>query len=262
MRVSILVAALNAAAIFAAPAAAQGWYVSGSAGFNFQGDSRNSGATTAAFTTGNGAPAIPNGTVIPSGTSLGWETSLDNGLALAAEFGLSYDNGFRSGVEIVYTDSDIETHKGVAVGGTVIDGVNAAVLTGSSTPLGATVGQVVAGADDGGIENTGVFANLYYDFARDAVISPYVGAGIGFSEVKVKYAPSNVRIVDDGETKFAYQIKGGATWKLSDRFELFGEAAYRATEDVDVAVQLLPARLDIENKQTLLNVGVRYRFGA
>jgi opacity protein-like surface antigen len=262
MKLKLVSLALGAALAIAAPAHAQGWYVSGSAGFNFQADSDNSGQTTSAFNTGNGAPVIPNATPIAAGTSLGWTTELDNGYAIAGEVGLYYDGGLRSGIEVVYSEADVDTHRNVAVGGTVIDGVDAAVLTGSATQLGATVGDVVAGADEGGIENTSVFANLYYDFARDAQISPYIGAGIGFSDVNVKYAPSGVPIVDDGETKFAYQIKGGATWKLNDQFEIFGEAAYRATEDVEVDVQLVPARLDIENQQTVLSLGVRYCFGA
>ena len=148
------------------------------------------------------------------------------------------------------------------VAGTVIDGVDAAVLTGSPTQLGVTVGQVVATPDGDEIESTSIFANLYYDFNRDGLISPYVGAGLGYSDVSVTYSPSGVGIIDDSESKFAYQLKAGATWSVSERIDLYGEAAYRATDDVELQNQLFPGTLNIENRQTVFSIGARYKFGA
>ena len=248
------------AAGFALPASAQEWYVSGSAGFVFQEDSSNSG-TTGAFTTGNGAPALPFGTPIAAGTAYGWETEFDNGYALAGEFGAFYPNGFRSGVELVWSKADVDTHSGVNVAGTVIDGVDAAVLTGSPDQLGATVGAVVADGR-GDIRATSVFANLYYDFNRMGAIRPFVGAGLGYSDVSVTYSPSGVGIIDDSEGKLAWQIKGGASWAVNDQIDVFGEAVYRATDDIELTNQLFPGTLNVENAQTVLNVGVRYRFGS
>ncbi|PKP80297.1 MAG: hypothetical protein CVT79_15695 [Alphaproteobacteria bacterium HGW-Alphaproteobacteria-18] len=257
---SALALASAFAASFALPATAQEWYVSGSAGYVFQNDSSNSG-TTGAFTTGNGAPALPFGTPIAAGTPYGWETEFDNGYAVAGEFGAFYDNGFRSGLELVYSKADVDTHSGVNVAGTVIDGVDAAVLTGSPTQLGATVGAVVADGQ-GDLKSTSVFANIYYDFNRDGMIRPYVGAGLGYSDVSVTYRPSGVGIIDGSEGKLAWQIKGGASWAITDKIDLFGEAAYRATDDVELRNQLFPGTLSIENTQTVLSIGARYRFGA
>ncbi|MFN3608850.1 MAG: outer membrane protein [Hyphomonas sp.] len=256
---SALALASAFAASLALPASAQEWYVSGSAGYVFQNDSSNSG-TTGAFTTGNGAPALPFGTAIAAGTPYGWDTEFDNGYAIAGEFGAFYDNGFRSGLELVYSKADVDTHSGVNVGGTVIDGVDAAVLTGSPTQLGATVGAVVADGQ-GDLKSTSVFANIYYDFNRDGMIRPYVGAGLGYSDVSVRYRPSGVGIIDDSEGKLAWQLKGGASWAITDQIDLFGEAAYRATDDVELSNQLFPGTLNIENSQTVLSVGARYRFG-
>lgn len=260
MKFQVLLIALGAATA-ALPASAQEWYVGGSVGYVMQKDSSNSGAT-GAFTTGNGDPALPFGTPIAAGTPYGWETEFDNGYAVSGEFGAGYGNGFRSGVELVYSKADVETHSGVNVNGTVIDGVDAAVLTGSPTQLGVTVGQVVATPDGDQIETTSLFANLYYDFYRDGMISPYVGAGLGYSDVSVTYSPSGVGIIDDSEGKFAYQLKAGATWSVSERIDLFGEAAYRVTDDVELDNQLFPGTLNIENKQTVLSIGARYRFGS
>lgn len=245
----------------ALPATAQEWYAGGSIGYVLQADSSNNGAT-GNFTTGNGGPAVPFATAIAAGTPYGWETEFDNGYALSGEIGARYANGLRSGVELVYSKAEVETHSGVTVGGGAIDGVDAAVLTGSPTQLGATVGQVVATPDGDEITSTSLFANLYYDFNRGGRISPYIGAGLGYSDVSVTYRPSGVGIIDDSESKLAYQLKAGATWAVSERIDLYGEAAYRATEDVQLDNQLFPGTLKIENTQTVFSIGVRYRFGS
>ncbi|MFN7055413.1 outer membrane beta-barrel protein [Hyphomonas sp.] len=258
MKFKAMFAAASALGLIASPAFAEGWYGAASAGFNFQADSSNSGQT-GAFATGNGAPVIPNGTQIAAGTPYGWKTEFDNGYALSAEFGRFFNNGFRASAEIVYSRAGVDTHRGVQVGGAVIDGVDAAVIAGSPTQLGATVGQVVAN-DDGSIKNTALFANVYYDFNRMGTISPYVGAGLGVSNVDVTYRPSDISIIDGSKTKFAWQVKGGAAYALTESFDVFGEVAYRATDNVTFGNRLFPGNLSIKNEQTVLSVGGRFRY--
>jgi opacity protein-like surface antigen len=247
--------------VLAVPAtlAGGGWYVSGSIGSVSQGDSDNSGAFTSDFTTGDGSPAVPNGTVLPAGTSVGWTTEFDAGMAFSLEAGKRYSSGFRSGIELSFGSSDVDSHAGVSAGGTVIDGVDAAVLTGSSTQLGVTVGEVVA-VGRGDVSTMTLMANAYYDFNREGKVSPYLGAGIGVSDVDVTFNPSDVGIIDDGETAFAYQLKAGATVRFGDAWEGFAEYAYRSTGDIETDADLIPVTLEVENTQGLVSVGARYRF--
>ena len=255
-----LLAAGALAAVFAPLSAfAQEWYVGGSVGALTQSDSDNSG-TTGAFTTGNGSPTVPNGTSVAAGTPYGWTTEFDQGVSGSLEAGLRYGGNIRSGVEIAYSSADIDGHSRVQLGGTVIDGVDAAVLTGSPTQLGAIVGQVV---DDGrgDVKNLSVFANAYYDFDLAGPFAPYVGAGLGFTKVDVDYSPSGVGIINGDDTVFAWQLKAGATYRLGDNWEVYGEYAYRRSEDVSLDNQLFPGTLDIENQQSVFSLGVRYRFG-
>lgn len=213
MHLKLLAAAVALTAL-PATAQAQEWYVSAGGGLDIQSDSSNSGELTADFETGNGAPAVPTGTVLPAGTPVGWNTEIDNGFALSGEIGLRFDPGIRLGLEVSYTDADVATHAGVTVGGTNIDGVDAAVLTGSVDQLGATVGQVVADGQ-GRIKTLSGFANAYYDFNAEGTFQPYVGGGIGISSVDVRYNPSGVPIVDDSSTRFAYQLMAGATFRVT-----------------------------------------------
>jgi len=241
-------------------ASAGDWYFGGSLGFQMQDDSSNSGSFTDDFSTGNGEPTVAFGTVLESGTAVGWTTEFDDGLAFSLEGGMRYDSGLRSGIELSYGSADVSSHMGVTVAGALaIDDVDAAVLTGSDLQLGATVGEVVS-AGRGDLTTLSLFANAYYDFNREGTFEPYVGVGLGFSDVDITFNPSGVGIVDDGETVLAYQFKLGATLQFNDMWEGYAEYAYRMTGDVEVDVDLFPAALDVENQQGLLSVGVRYRY--
>ncbi|MEL6955773.1 MAG: outer membrane beta-barrel protein [Pseudomonadota bacterium] len=250
-------AAALAALTISGAAAAQEWYVGGSIGVALQDDSDNSGST-GAFTTGN----LGDGSTldVADGTAYGWQTEFESGIALSGEAGLKYDGGLRSGIEVVYTQADVDTHTGVTLAGGDIGGIDAAALAGAADPLGVSVADLVADGQ-GDITTVGIFANAYYDFNRGGQVQPYVGAGIGFLDVDVEYSPSGVGIIDDGETKFAYQFKAGASVQVTDTWELYGEYAYRASDDIEVNNDLFPGTLDIENTQNIFSIGARYTFG-
>ena len=257
MKLMKSVAAIAAGLVIVGAASAQEYYVGGSIGLTQQNDSDNSGAT-GAFTTGN----LGDGSTldVAAGTPYGWSTEFDSGTAFSGEFGARYGNGFRAGVEIVYSQADVDTHTGVTLGGGSIDAVDAAAIAGSPTALGVSVAAVVADGQ-GEITNTGIFFNGYYDFNQGGAFQPYLGAGIGYSDVDVTYEPSGITVIDDSEGKFGYQLKAGATYKLQNQWEVFGEYAYRATEDIELDNQLFPGSLDIENTQNVFSIGVRYTFG-
>ncbi|MEM0986862.1 MAG: outer membrane beta-barrel protein [Pseudomonadota bacterium] len=251
------IAALGLAVSLSSTASAQDWYVGGTIGFSQQNDSPNSGET-GAFTTGN----LGDGSTlaVAEGTEYGWDTEFDSGLALSGEAGLRFENGFRAAVEVTYSEADVDTHEGVTLGGGNIDGVDAAALAGAPDPLDVTVGALVADGQ-GDISSTSIFANAYYDFGLGGPFRPFVGAGIGLSDVDVEYSPSGVGIIDGGDTVFAYQLKAGASYALTEQLEAYGEYAYRAADEIDVSNDLFPGRLDIESEVNVFSVGLRYTFG-
>lgn len=244
--------------VLAGAAHADGWYVSGAIGANIQSDSSNSG-TTEAFTTGN----LGDGTTldVAAGTAYGWNTEFDNGTSFSAELGRTYYNagGYRAGVELVVSSADVDTHTDVTLGGGAIGTLDAAAIAGSADALGVTIADVVADGR-GEISQTALFVNGYYDFNHTGTFRPYVGAGLGFADVEVTYSPSGIGVIDDSETKFAYQVKAGATYAINESWEVFGEYAYRATEDIETNNDLFPGTLDIENQQNAFSIGARFRF--
>ncbi len=230
-------------------------YVGASAGLNLQSDSKNKGKTTAAI------PATVAFPAIASGTDVAWTTKFDNGLDLNLLAGHRFDNGFRIEVQGFYNKAGVNRHQDLAVGGTVIDAVDSAVLTrGAASATNPTVGAVLS-ADKGSIKNYGIFANALYDIKASDSFMPYLGVGVGYQNIKVRFIPSNVPVANDSKGVFAYQGIAGATYKISPSFELFGQYTYRIADRAKVNLTLLPANLGVKNKQSIFNLGFRIPFG-
>jgi opacity protein-like surface antigen len=231
-------------------------YVGASGGVSLKNDSKNRGTF---------AGAVPATTVAPiygpiaSGTSLGWKTEFDSGVNANALIGHRFDGGFRVEAQFSYTENGVKRHSGLDVGGTNIDAVDASVLTRGAT-LGSTVGTVL----DSGIGKTrslGLYANGYYDLNTGSSFQPYLGGGIGVARNKVDFRPSNINVGKGSQTRFSYQLMAGATAKVNDGFELFGQYTWRDAGKTRLGLSLLPADLSVSGKQSILSLGVRVPFG-
>ncbi|MEO1039416.1 MAG: outer membrane beta-barrel protein [Pseudomonadota bacterium] len=257
-RTFIAVAALSGLAAFApAPAMAQ-QYVSGSAGFNFQAESDNSGAFSSDFTTGDGV-AVPAGTVLPAGTSLEWTSEFDSGQFLAGAYGWRLNDAVRVEGEISYRQSDVDTHTDVAAGGGAIGAADAAVLITGAAPLGVTVADLVADGQ-GELTSLGFAVNAYYDFPTSGAFGFYVGGGLGLENIEIDFSPSATSIIDDDQLVLFGQVMAGGAFAISETTSLYGGYRYRLSEDVETDVALVPAALDIENRAHILEFGLRYSF--
>ncbi|UHQ53816.1 MULTISPECIES: outer membrane protein [Microbulbifer] len=247
-----------AAALASVSAHAEDFYISGSVSWNDMDDIDTDGRFTGDFVTGEGV-AIPSGVVIPRGTRLRWDTDIDSswGVQLAAGWRM---REWRFEVEYAWAEHDVESHKNVRVGGANIDGVDAAVLlTGQLEPLGVTVGELVDGGQ-GDVSTDFVFFNAYYDFDTGTQWQPYLGAGLGNAWVDVDYKPSDVRIVDDDDSVFAWQLMGGINYLCTDELTYFGGLRWRETDDAEVRSRLLPADFDIDTESLIVEIGARWHF--
>lgn len=250
--------AAGTAALVAVPTAAlaEGPYVGIGAGISLPGDSKNRGQ----FNTG--VPATPDFGPITSDTPLAWDTNFDNGLALSGQVGYKFDNGFRLEVEGNYSRYNVDNHTGFTVGGANIDTTNIAVLTrGVPAATNPSVGAFAA-TDAGRVRNIGVFANVFYDIETGTAFQPYVGVGAGVNWVSARFRPSEVQIADDTSAGIAYQLMAGASFELSPRAELFGQYTYRANGNrQDIDLDILPATLGVQNHQSIVTAGLRFKFG-
>jgi opacity protein-like surface antigen len=247
---------LTAAAVLALPtAAAAQTYVGVSAGVTLPQDSKNKGEFTGTV------PATVAFPAIATGTELAWTTEFDKGFNISGQIGHRFTGGFRVEGEFNYSRSGIKTHRDLTVGGANIDTVDSAVLTrGAAAATNPTVGAVI-GSGIGSQKNIGAFANAYYDFNSGGSFQPYVGGGVGAQRAKFDYSPSNVDVGQGSKTNFAWQLMAGATYKIGPSVEVFGQYNYRDAGKVRLNLDLLPADLNVQSKQSIFSLGLRIPLG-
>jgi opacity protein-like surface antigen len=94
------------------------------------------------------------------------------------------------------------------------------------------------GLDDraeGELEVLAGLANVYWDFRRDKLVQPYLGAGAGVARVEEDFSfqIAAPRTADLSETLLAYGVKAGARIGLSQRVDYGIGYRFFATEDRD-----------------------------
>lgn len=259
MRISLVGArafAAGLATLVSVPAFAEsGPYIGFSGGLALPENSENAGEFTETV------PGTSDFGEIPDGTPLSWNTDFDNGFALGAQIGYAFNNGVRVELEGTYTEYDVNRHFGLTAGGMNLDDVNVAVLTrGDADPDNPRVGAVIADGR-GRVSNLGLFGNVFYDIDAGDGFKPFVGAGIGFQSTDVRYNPSGVSVGDGRDESFAYQLMAGASFEVSEDFEIFGQYTYRANTDrAEIDLSLVPADLGIESAQSIISAGVRIKL--
>jgi opacity protein-like surface antigen len=133
--------------------------------------------------------------------------------------GRSFGNGFRTDAELLYSEADAKTGQ-----------------TGKMKTLAGLL-------------------NAYYDFTTGTKFQPFVGAGVGISQVKLDGQPFH-----GDDTGFAYQLTTGVAYPITDK--LSAQIAYRylGVNDVKVGSELARIRGDYHDQA--VTVGVTYKFGS
>lgn len=139
----------------------------------------------------------------------GRELELDSGWGISGSIGYlpplaaPFDR-LRFELEIAYRENDTDSLK---VGGTTL-------------------------SSDGDYSSTSYMANAYYDVATASRWTPYVGAGVGFSSVKLDSRSASL-VVDDRDHVFAYQGMLGVAYSPETMPMVDWLLGYRyfATED-------------------------------
>jgi opacity protein-like surface antigen len=142
----------------------------------------------------------------------------DTGWTVSGAAGREFGDGFRAEGEVLYMDADGK-HAG-----------------------------------SGDLKTIAGMLNGYYDFNRGGAWQPFVGAGVGFAQVKADGGPS-----DGDDTGFAYQLKAGVAHPFNDR--LTGEVAYRYFGVNGLEFGRGAGRLDGDFTAQAVTVGLRYKLG-
>ena len=138
------------------------------------------------------------------------DSQFDSGTGFGITLGRSFDQ-LRGELEYTVRMNDIKSH----------------ALNGGSTLAGSK----------GEAKSDAFMLNGYYDFTNSSAFVPYIGAGLGMAKVKfdnfgVDAIPD---VLNDSKSQFAYQFMAGGEYRFDDKWGLFAEYRYFATEDVDVS---------------------------
>ena len=103
------------------------------------------------------------------------------------------------------------------------------------------------------IESQSLMLNAYYDFDTGTKLTPYVGAGVGYSKVKGTMTVEGVSdSIDDNN--FAWQIGAGAGYAVTENVTI--DAGYRYVDYGDFSKE----DITVDTSAHELYVGARYAF--
>ena len=117
--------------------------------------------------------------------------------------------------------------------------------------------------NSGQLSNTGLFLNGLYDFNMNSMFTPYVGVGVGFSNVVATNIGSTVNhtALDDNDLELAYQAIGGVAAQINPKWAITADYRYVATLQPTFDTRA-SGHGTMENASHNVVLGVRYSFGA
>jgi opacity protein-like surface antigen len=186
---------------------------------------------------------------------------INHGSGVAVEGGVGYSFGNQLRAELTYLFNT------TALGNQVYSGT----ITGPGIPGGSD--SFSGNADiTGRTYRNSVLASLYYDIPTKSRWVPYVGAGLGWTNVSVSSMTYNydVTILSNGARQtgsdtisggngnaLGYQAKIGVSYIVSKSTDLFVEGNYQGNTSVDIGTGTILGSFNSFG----VKGGFRYRFG-
>ena len=130
--------------------------------------------------------------------------------------------------------------------------LDSAAITGTSPGTSTT----------GDLTHNGVFANAYLDIFKFLMIEPYIGAGIGYLDVKAdNISFSNGVHYNDSAAVIGYQALAGVNVALTDHIRIGAGMRYITSEKPSFNASGTPGPALADRYQaTLFEVSTRYEF--
>lgn len=135
----------------------------------------------------------------------------------------------------------------------------------------STAGSADWDTDQVELRSNSVMANARYSFSGFGPLRPYVGAGVGASQFRMKWTRSppgsgTLGTISDDNWAFAYQALAGVEMELSNRWALSAQYQYFRVDNPNVSAnrRLLPLATQTwevnDYKAQTLSIGLRYAF--
>lgn len=135
------------------------------------------------------------------GTGINSSVEIDQGLAGLVGVGYDYGSSWRTEIEGTYRGSDVDK----------VSGVNGT----------------------GEVDAYSAMVNLFYDFDFGGGVEPYIGGGLGMSQVSVdSVGPIGGSSVDDDDWGYAFQLGAGLAVPLNNRIKLTADYRFLSVQDL------------------------------
>jgi opacity protein-like surface antigen len=125
-------------------------------------------------------------------------------------------------------------------------------------------GEGLSLSADGDITSLSFMVNGLLDFDTRTVVTPYIGAGVGFAflslnDAEVRFFGIGERVADDDDAVFAYQLIAGIGITVARSTKLTLEYRYFATTDPEFK-DVDGDKFESEYESHTFALGVRYYF--
>lgn len=177
---------------------------------------------------------------------------LDTALAVSGSIG--YDFGlFRVDAEVSYSRSKISALTINQVNGSAVtlDPSDGAFACSYLTDANCTASGNTLTFDGPKLRQLSALANVWIDIPTGMAIEPYVGGGIGIAGFEIE---------GEGKDAFAWQLGGGAAYKLNEHVAVTADVRYRESDAGTVAFDAVSG-VDVGKIKTwTYGLGLRYTF--
>lgn len=189
--------------------------------------------------------------VVPSGKQTTTSRKIELGSKKTFDFaiGRAFGNSLRADLEYAYRSNIIDKH------------INTR----------ATPNTVLPQVDDSDVRSHSLLANLYFDFHNTSPITPYLGIGLGLTNVNTKWtaliAGSQYRF-EDSDWTYAGQLTAGANWAVTPNWGIFAQYRYFVAPDIHTSASVTRTLGNVHETLTFkddyisqsFSLGVRYSF--
>jgi OOP family OmpA-OmpF porin len=143
--------------------------------------------------------------------------SIATGPSLGGAVGYSYGNGFRTEIDGLYSHSEID--------------------------------QIGATPTSGHLDATTLTVNGLYDIDIGSPLTPYIGAGVGFTDVS-----ENIENAGNSQWVPMYQLRAGASYNLSSDVSAMLEYRWQQSDNAKLVLAGDPTKQQFDNNGLILGL--------
>jgi opacity protein-like surface antigen len=182
-----------------------------------------------------------------------------------SQIALNHDYGFDAALFVGYDLGAFRIEAEVAYKRARVDDIESVVRTpGNGTPLGGNITPDLFPAGGGRTSALSFMVNGMLDFGDDDGVSGFVGGGVGVARVdynNIRAYSNQAAIVDDSDTRFAWQIVAGLRQAISDNIDITVRYRFFNVDNIRT-VDFRGFESDSRFRSHSLLGGITFNFGA